>query len=465
MTLRAPFSDDPRTFVWAGGFEDTFIARPHPTSGRSLDEYLLTGHYDQWRGDLDRAASLGLQALRYGIPWYTVNPAFGVFDWTWTDPVIDYATRELGLTLILDLVHYGPPLWLSDGFLNPSYPKAVAAFAHAVAARYADRVRWYTPLNEPLITAEFCGLRGIWPPHARGDGGFLRVLEQVCRGVVAATDAIRDIDPDLGIAHVECSASYSAGEGALAADVSHWQDRAWLPGDLLTGRVDAGHPLASWLEAHGMGRDCWSFFAEHRFTPDLWGVNYYPEISVHRLLRRDDHLRSESCDAWTEGLEEALGAAYARYGVPLFVSETSTHGDDDRRCAWLRDSVAAVERVRLRGTPVAGYTWWPLMDLIDWSYGAGDRVVEDFVAHAGYPPQGMHPPDTATFARGMGWEAVEVYPLDRYLRRMGLWRLDHEDAGAGFRRSETAAAREMCAVIRQAGLPPSTRPPDDKGAI
>src|SRR5258708_2765040 len=136
MTLFAPFSPDTNAFVWLGGFEDTFIPRPHPESGRGLDEYLLTGHYEHWRADLDRAASLGLHALRYGIPWYRVNPAPGVFDWTWTDPVIDYATRELGLTLILDLVHYGAPLWLNGGFLNPSYPEAVAAFARAVAERY-----------------------------------------------------------------------------------------------------------------------------------------------------------------------------------------------------------------------------------------------------------------------------------------------------------------------------------------
>ena len=447
MTRSAPFSGDDRTFVWAGGFEDTFIPQPHPESGRSLDEYLLTGHYDQWRADLDRAAALGLQALRYGIPWYRVNPTPGIFDWTWTDPVIEYAARELGLALILDLVHYGPPTWLDGGFLNPGYPQAVAAFARAVAERYADSVRWYTPLNEPLITAEFCGLRGIWPPHARGDAGFLAVLEQVCRGVVAATDAIRAVDPGLGIAHVECSASYAAGDGASVEDAAHWQARAWLPGDLLTGRVDALHPLASWMEAHGMGRECWSFFAEHRFAPDLWGVNYYPEISVHRLERRDGRLRSASYDAWGAGLEEALTLTHQRYGVPLFVSETSTHGDDERRCAWLDESVAAVERVRRRGTPVAGYTWWPLIDLIDWSYGAGDHLADDFVAHTGYPPQGAHAPDTAAFARTMGWEAVRSYPLSRYLRRMGLWRLDGEGGGAGFARVETAAARHMRALI------------------
>jgi len=448
MALRTLFSQNPGRLIWLGGFEDTFISQPHPTSGRGLDEYLLTGHYEQWRADLDRAASLGLQALRYGIPWYRVNPAPGTFDWSWTDAVIDYATRELGLTLVLDLVHYAPPLWLHEGFLNSAYPQAVAAYAQAVAARYADRVRWYTPLNEPLITAEFCGLRGIWPPHTHGEAGFVRVMEGVCRGIVAATEAIRAVDPTFGIAHVECSAHYQLGPGAYAEDVAHWQARAWLPGDLLTGRVNDTHPLASWLQARGMERDVWSFFAEHPFTPDLWGVNYYPEISVHRLERADERLRSCSVDVWTDGLDDALTAAYERYGVPLFLSETSTHGDDARRCAWLRDSVATVEQVRRRGVPVAGYTWWPLIDLIDWSYGAGDQVLESFVARIGYPAQGMEMADIQAFTRLMEWETLRSYPLDRYLRRMGLWRLDRNLDGVGFERRETAAVAMMRTLIQ-----------------
>jgi beta-glucosidase len=466
MTLFAPFSDHTSGIVWIGGFEDTFIPHPHPESGRGLDEYQLTGHYEQWRADLDRAASLGLQALRYGIPWYRVNPAPGVFDWTWTDPAIDYATRELGLTLILDLVHYGAPLWLRDGFLNPGYPEAVANFARAVAERYVDRVRWYTPLNEPLITAEFCGLRGIWPPHQHGDAGFVQVLEQICRGIVATTAAIRSVDPSLGIAHVECAALFRAGVGARNQDVEHWQARAWLPGDLLTGRVDATHPLAPWLEKYGLGQETWSWFSRHPFVPDMWGVNYYPEISVHRLERQGDRPYSHSEDARASELEEALVGAHARYGIPLFVGETSTHGDDSRRDSWLRDSVAAVERVRGRGIPLVGYTWWPLIDLIDWSYGAGSFLKEDFVAHLGYPPQGLDAGHAAAFARQMEWEALEQHPIERYVRRMGLWRLDTDAGGTGFRRSETAVARTMRALIRQRAMgagvsAPTARTADD----
>ncbi len=80
-------------------------------------------HYGLWREDIDRVADLGVKMLRYGIPWYRVNPAPGVFDWSWTDEVLDYIVGTKGLTPIIDLMHYGTPLWLDNHFVNASYPR------------------------------------------------------------------------------------------------------------------------------------------------------------------------------------------------------------------------------------------------------------------------------------------------------------------------------------------------------
>ena len=35
----------------------------------------------------------GRNGMRYGFPWYRINPAPGVFDWSWTDQVVDYAAH------------------------------------------------------------------------------------------------------------------------------------------------------------------------------------------------------------------------------------------------------------------------------------------------------------------------------------------------------------------------------------
>src|SRR5439155_15818786 len=95
-----------RDFSWGVGIEDTFI--PHTRPGfRTLDEYEITGHYRLWREDFDLLAKLGVDYVRWGIPWYRVNPAPGQFDWQWVDEALDYLVNVTRVLPIIDLMHYG----------------------------------------------------------------------------------------------------------------------------------------------------------------------------------------------------------------------------------------------------------------------------------------------------------------------------------------------------------------------
>src|SRR5947209_6110111 len=112
-------------FRWAVGIENTFV--PQARAGhRRLDQYELMHHYRLWREDVDLAAGLGISTIRYGIPWYKVNPRPGVFDWAWTDPVIEHLAGTRGLTPIVDLMHYGRPTWREYGFVIGAYTTRVA---------------------------------------------------------------------------------------------------------------------------------------------------------------------------------------------------------------------------------------------------------------------------------------------------------------------------------------------------
>ncbi len=48
------------------------------------------------------------------------------------------------------------------------------------------------------------------------------------------------------------------------------------------------------------------------------------------------------------------------------VTETSVGGHDGDKIAWLEKSVNDVRRLRAEGFPVIGYTWWPVIDHLDW---------------------------------------------------------------------------------------------------
>src|SRR5215212_6561889 len=84
----------PSDFLWATGIEDTFVPQVRP-GHRALDEYQLMGHYDFWQEDLALTRQIGVRAIRWGVPWYRVEPLQGEFDWRWTDQVLPYIVEEL----------------------------------------------------------------------------------------------------------------------------------------------------------------------------------------------------------------------------------------------------------------------------------------------------------------------------------------------------------------------------------
>lgn len=368
----------PHDFIWASGIEDTFVPQTRP-GHRALDEYELMGHYEHWREDLALAREIGVQALRWGIPWYRVEPQPGEFDWRWTDEVLPYLVQDLGITPIVDLMHYGCPFWLSREFHNPDYPRRVADYAHAVAQRYHGLIRWYTPLNEPIVNAAMCGRRGLWPPYLRGDRGYLRIILQLVRGIQRTIEAIRAVDPQSMMVHVEATSIHVAGDETLIPLAEHDTHHRYLTFDLLTGRVTPSHPLFCDLLRQGATVRELADIARAPAPIDLMGLNFYPQWTTKEIyVKASGRFGYRIIDRQGQGFEAMLEAYYRRYGVPIMVTETSAVGPDVERRYWLDTSIAAVKRLRCRGVPVLGYTWFPLFTMLDWKYRFGRQSWETY---------------------------------------------------------------------------------------
>lgn len=376
-------------FIWATGIEDTFITDPWSKTGRTLDEYELTRHYENWEIDLHLVRDLGVSAARYGIPWYKANPEPGKFDWDFADRVFD-RFEQIGVEPIVDLVHYGTPEWLKDGFLNPDYPERIAEYAAAMAERYKGRLRWYTPLNEPRITAWYCGRIGWWPPYARSWKGYCAVTLAVCRGIVETCKALHAVDPEIVLAHVDPTDIYFTYDATLDQEVEFRRRLVFLALDLVSGKVDDRYELREWLLKHGATEQDLAWFRTNVAPLDVIGLNMYPMFSWKRIIRTSRGIRMRLEAAPGRILGEIIDMYWQRYQRPLFVSETAAWGTVRRRKQWMGDSVEVVKQARDRGVPVVGYTWWPMFSLVAW----------------GYRQHGLD--------------------LNRYLLKMGLWDLDIE---------------------------------------
>ncbi len=371
---------DPGRFLWLAGIEDTFITAPSPKTGRALDEYELTGHYRRWREDLGLLAALRVPAARYGIPWHRVNPSPGRWDFACADGPLE-RLLELGIEPVVDLVHYGLPSWLEGSFLNPDFDAFLAEYAARVAERYRGRIRAYTPLNEPRVTAWYCGKLGWWPPRRRGWRGFVAVMLGVCRGIVRACEALVSVDPEIVLAHVDATDLYVAASADLRAEARRRQELVFLALDLVSGRMRPDHPLHDWLLAQGARPGELEWFSGHAVALDLVGINLYPLFSQKTLARSPRGLRTRMRYASAEIVELLAEMYWARYRRPLFISETASLGP--RRREWLEESVSAVRRVRAGGVPLVGYTWWPLFGLVTWGYREGTRPKERYLRQMG----------------------------------------------------------------------------------
>ena len=86
-------------------------------------------HYEHWKQDLQLARDVGVNCIRYSVPWYKAEPKPGVYDWSWIDKPIDNLVNKLKIIPIMDLIHYGTPAWMEDGVIDDRYPEALGAYA------------------------------------------------------------------------------------------------------------------------------------------------------------------------------------------------------------------------------------------------------------------------------------------------------------------------------------------------
>ena len=361
--------------LW-GGIECT-VNRVHD---RYYDQVQRTGH-EVRPADLDLFASLGIRTLRYPILWERTAPAGPAgADWTWPDHRM-HQLQTLGINPVVGLVHHGSgPSHTS--LLDASFPLLLAEYAGAVARRY-PWVTHYTPVNEPLTTARFSALYGLWYPHQRDARSFARALLHQCRGVVLAMDRIREVNPDAKLVQTEDMGKVFSTR-LLAYQARFENERRWLTFDLLCGRVAPGHGLWDYLRREaGVSDEELRFFADHPCPPDLLGINYY--LTSERLLDerlalyppsthggngRHTYADVEAVRLRPEGLEgpgAMLTEAWKRYQLPLAVTEVHNGCTREEQLRWLAEVWDAAVHLRAQGVDLRAVTIWALLGTFDWN--------------------------------------------------------------------------------------------------
>ena len=351
-----------RNFMFATGIECSYPTIDNGKTRRDLlDE---CGHYKFWKKDLQLVKDLGLKVLRYGLPYYKVHLGPGKYDWTFADEAMNEIKR-LGITPILDLLHFGIPDWLGN-FQNPELPAHFADYARAVAQRY-PWVKYFTPINEIYVTAEMSAKEGIWNEQLKTDTGFVTAMKHIVAASIMATQSIAAVRPDALIIQSESAEYTHEATTTCSAEVSLKNKLRFLSFDLLYA-----HPTDSevyvYLMDNGMTREEYDWFMIGEPPGyQIMGNDYYGR-NEKIILPDKSIIMAEDIMGWYE----ITKGYYERYKKPVMHTETNTF-DAAQAPTWLWKQWINVLRMRKNGVPVLGFTWYSLIDQIDWDTALGQK--------------------------------------------------------------------------------------------
>lgn len=346
--------------MFATGIE---CSAPTIDGGRwRIDQLEETGHYKNWRRDLELVRDFGLKFLRYGPPVHLIYKGPDRYDWDFSDKVFP-AMRELGIEPIVDLCHFGVPDWL-ENFQNPAIPDAFALYAKAFAERY-PWIKFYTPVNEMYVTARMSALDGLWNEQMTSDKAYVTATRNVARASALMMMAIIQVRTDAVFINSEASDFHQPC--CPDADIQHMADfenqRRFIALDL--------------LYAHPVRADIYAYLLDNGITRDEYEWFMSLDVGKRAILGIDYYEWNEkliNSDGKIEGLGELFGwyvitmQYFNRYRRLIMHTETNSP-DAEEAPAWLWRQWHNVQLIRKDGVPVVGFTWYSLLDQIDWNIG------------------------------------------------------------------------------------------------
>jgi beta-glucosidase/6-phospho-beta-glucosidase/beta-galactosidase len=352
----------PNNFMFATGIECSYPTIDHGKTRR--DQLAECDHYNRYKEDLGLVKEMGLKVLRYGLPYYNIQLGPGKYDWEFADLAMKEMKR-LGITPILDLMHFGVPDWL-ENFQNPDLVVHFADYCEQVAKRY-PWVRYYTPVNEIYVTARSSGKDGVWNEQLKSDKGFVTALKHCTAASIMGTQQIAKHRPDCVIVQSE-SAEFTHELRAERTPAVQMENKLRFASlDLLYAHQPDGE-VVNYLYDNGMTRKEYDWFmAGEPPGYQVMGNDYYGR-NEKIILPNGEVCTSMDVLGWASITHDY----YQRYKKPVMHTETNVF-EAELAPTWLWKQWVNILRIRKEGVPVLGFTWYSLIDQLDWDTGLAEK--------------------------------------------------------------------------------------------
>lgn len=323
--------------------------------------------YVNYEKRLERIKELGINWLRFGPPYSTAHLSKDQYDFSFTDKVIKKC-EELEIELVADLLHFGLPDWLhhqdpdAPYFQNLYFPVEFARYAATFAASY-PQIKYYTPVNEPFVTAFISAKLGMWNEQLYGrdwqdDRYFVRAAANISKAAVMARKAIEQVWVDQKREGEPVFVQNESFELAVAmpgsnreAEAHQFNLRRFVCLDLILGYRDEA--IKKYLVSQGLPEAEYEWFmAEGSTKKTILGIDHYPWC-IHELHadKSVDHDISKPYK-----LFELIQEYWERYPLPLL--HTEVNGLPEHAEKLCQETYDVLARLRQEGYPVLGMGWY-----------------------------------------------------------------------------------------------------------
>jgi beta-glucosidase len=391
---------------------DTFCKTPGKVAKGDTGD-VANDHYNRYPEDIAIMKELGLKGYRFSFAWPRMFPSGDSVreerGFAFYDRLID-AILEAGIEPLATLYHWDLPQALQDkgGWENREILKPFAEYSAAVVERFGDRVKKFSPINEPWVVAWLGNGIGIHAPGKHDRATAFKVAHHTVLAHVASTKAMRAMRSDILTGPVLNQANSNADDAhdpvqkhAIEISDAH-QNRFWMDafmkgsypqilldefGDELKPVIQDGDLESATIKNDFIGIN---YYFDNFIHPSKGAGNQWHSIAGLFGLDIDETAPGPLTDmGWPltpYGLKNLLVRWHKEYGdkLPdLYVTENGVAYDegissdgkchDQRRIDYLHTHLKAIADAIAEGSPVKGYYQWSLMDNFEWALGYDKR--------------------------------------------------------------------------------------------
>ncbi len=353
--------------------------------------------WDHLFDDIKLMKDLGVNSLRFELPWTDLNPEQGVWNeeaFALFDTYID-ALKANGIEPMITLYHWVHPLWFHKlgGWEKEHNIGYYVRYVQKAVNRFGDRVKYWNTINEPTVISA-CGY--ILGSHAPGEQaifvpGLSYLLRKAVPGYSSASGCY------LGFRRAACvlfnlfkahNDAYAAIKSApngknskvgIVHQMSRFSGLKGVPNPAIGEMNDMfAHDLFMKFFRKGefdypiiVGRDVKLFDKRAPLSLDFIGLNFYASVTLAPAPTAEkgetmtDMVWAIRPHSMYEGIKEV-----SKLGVPIMITENGIpDAKDDRRAQWIIGYSNALKKAIDEGYDVRGYYYWSLFDNYEWNMG------------------------------------------------------------------------------------------------